>query len=379
MMVIYFKMSVLRVLFIVTEDWYFLSHRLSLARTCRAAGAEVSVVCGVENGRPVIEREGMDVVSCPALARRGMSPTNMLRACRHLLAILRRTPHDVVVNVSIAVVLMGTLVALMRGSPKIVNILTGLGFMFVSRSIAARISRLPVLASLFIFSRFSRVHMVVQNRTDFEMMRQLGFKPETSLHLIRGSGVDTTKFHPAEKRSEERLVTFVGRMLESKGVLDLIEAARLLQARKRRYRIVLVGAPDPKNPQSISEDVLEKAEAEGLLEYWGWQADILSVLQRSAITVLPSWREGLPKTLLEAAACGVPLIATDVPGCTEIVRHEDTGLLVPLRNPRELAEAIDVLMSSEEKMTRFGRNARFLVEKNMEQDVVNRKMCSIIF
>lgn len=365
-----------RILFLVTEDWYFLSHRLSVARACHTAGAKVSVACGVGEGRDTIEREGIEVIPYPCLARRRISLRNILETIWRLRALLRRTPHDVVVNVSIFVVLAGTLAALFSGSKRIVNILTGLGFIFVSKSATARIMRAPVLVALFLFARSSRVLMVVQNRYDFEMLEKLGFKPAQTLFLIRGSGVDIEHFRPAERESKERLVTFVGRMLESKGVLDLLAAARLLK--ERRYRIVLVGTPDPTNPQSISDEELLRASADGVVEFWGWRSDIASIYRQSAMAVLPSWREGLPKTLLEAAACGLPMVATDVPGCTEIVRHEETGLLVPERDPQALAEAIDRMMTEESLRLRLGQNARRLVEAELSEASINRASCAVI-
>lgn len=367
--------SMARILFLVTEDWYFLSHRLSVARACRTAGAEVAVACGVGEGREAIEREGIEVIPSQCLARRRASPGNILDMIRRLRSLLRRTPHDVVVNVSIVVVLAGTVAALLGGSKRIVNIVTGLGFVFVSDSPMAQIMRMGVLTALFLFARFPRVLMVAQNRHDFRMLESLGFKPERTLFLIRGSGVDIARFRPAEREPEERLVTFVGRMLESKGVLELLEAARLLKG--RGYRIVLVGTPDPRNPQSIPEEKLLGEVAEGVVEYWGWRSDITTVYAQSAVAVLPSWREGLPKTLLEAAACGLPMIATDVPGCTEIVRHEETGLLVPVRDPHALAEAIDRLMTDRALRRRLGRNARRLVEMELSEDLVNQASCAV--
>lgn len=367
-----------RVLFMVTEDWYFLTHRLSLACALREAGAEVAVACGVADGREAIEQEGVRLVSCPFLARGGFGAASVLDTVRRLRSVLRATPHDVVVNVSIYVNLVGTLTALIAGSRRIVNVLTGLGFIFVSNSIRARVLRLAVRTVLRVYSRIPRVVMVVQNHDDLRLLEGLGFRPGRTLFLVRGSGVDADRHHPPAEPGPERLVTFVGRMLASKGAPELIEAARILRAGGQAYRIALVGTPDPANPQTVAEEDLQRAQEEGIVEYWGWRDDIREIYQRSALAVLPSWREGLPKSLLEAAANGLAMVAADVPGCREIVRHEETGLLVPARDPAALAEAIDRLMSDDTLRDRLARNARRLVVEELAEGPVNRAMCDII-
>ncbi len=368
-----------RVLFVVTEDWYFLNHRLSLAGALRAAGVEVGVACGVAKGGEEIERRGIRLVSCPFLTRHGFGPAAVFGTVRRLRSVLRAVPHDVVVNVSIYVNMIGTLAALIAGARRIVNIVTGLGFIFVSDSPRARLLRRAVRFAFRVFSLAPRVVMVVQNRDDLHLLEGLGYRRGRNLFLIRGSGVDIDRYRPPTAPGKERLVTFAGRMLAFKGVPELIEAARILRTRGRAYRVVLVGTPDPANPQAVAEEDLQRAQADGIVEYWGWRGDIGEIYGRSALAVLPSWGgEGVPKSLLEAAACGLPMIATDVPGCREIVRHEKTGLLVPLRDPAALADAIGRLMSDDALRDCLGRNARRLVVEELANGPVNRAMCDVI-
>jgi len=167
-------------------------------------------------------------------------------------------------------------------------------------------------------------------------------------------------------------------MLWSKGLAELVDAARILKSRTRDYRILLVGDSDPVNPDSADTKSLVKWQNDGLIEWLGKRSDVAELLRQSDLAVLPSWREGLPKSLLEAAASGLAMVATDVPGCREIVKQEQTGLLVGLGDAEALADAIENLMEDDAKRQKFGQNARVMVEQELCDAVIIRETLDVI-
>lgn len=362
-------------LIIVSEDWYFLSHRLPLARALKETGIDVHVACRVSNGKERIEREGFHLHPIE-MARENLSPLSALKTISSLKKLYLEIKPDLIIHVALFSVLLGTCAALQSKTKAIVNLVTGLGYTFIAQSIKARLIRFIVKSFFRLFSMSTRVHMVVQNSDDKALMSALGFKSQTSLSLIRGSGVDASIFKPSQHN--EGLVTFVGRLLWAKGVGEVAQAAHILKQRGRNYRLILVGDPDPGNPQSASEQDIENWKKNDLLEFWGRRKDIADIYNKSALALLPSWREGLPKSLLEAAACGLPMIATDVPGCREIVRHGENGLLVPLNSPLALADAIECLMENEEMRKQYGSNARSFVERELNDIVIAKQTLDLM-
>jgi glycosyltransferase involved in cell wall biosynthesis len=199
--------------------------------------------------------------------------------------------------------------------------------------------------------------------------------------LIRGSGVDLQKYAPvsaARDGDHPKTAIFVARMLWSKGLGELIAATRLLQQKGHHYRIWLVGDVDLANPDSANATDLEQWQKDGLVQWLGRRSDIPALLTQSDLAILPSWREGLPKSLLEAAACGLAMVATDVPGCREIVKHGQTGLLVPLGGEQALADAIETLMEDDALRRQLGHNARKMVEEDLCDTVVVQKTLAVI-
>jgi len=195
---------------------------------------------------------------------------------------------------------------------------------------------------------------------------------------IRGSGVDISRFRALpEPENGPVVVTLGGRMLLDKGVVEFIEAVRLLKHKGMSFRAILVGEPDPENPASIPDHQLLAWQSEEVIEWWGRQDDIPTVWKQSHIAVLPSYREGLPRTLLEAAACARPIIATDVPGCREIVQHESNGLLVPVKDPTALAHAIEQLIADKDLRHTMGRKGRELVQREFAESIVVNKTINL--
>ena len=349
-----------KVLYLVTEDWYFCSHRLPVARAARDAGAEVVVATRVGEDAARIEAEGFRLVRL-GWRRGGANPLRELVSLGAVIGLYLRERPDLAHHVAMKPVLYGGLAAILAGTPAVVQAITGLGYLFIGSGWRARLLGPPARALLRLVLNRRRTHVVVQNPDDRALLtrRLIGHDRVT---LIPGSGVDTAALRPMPEPDGTPVAVLVGRMLKDKGVVELVGAARLLRDRGVALEIRLVGPPDPHNPASIPEATLNAWRQAGVVAWAGRTRDIAAVWRDAHIAVLPSYREGLPKALLEAAACGRPLVATDVPGCRQVVRDGETGLLVPARSVVPLADALERLAGDPGLRRRLGANARRLVE-----------------
>ncbi len=366
----------LRIVLVVNEDWMFWSHRLALARAARAAGAEVTVATRVAAHGERIAREGFRVV--PLVWRRGArNPFAEARAFVQLVGLYRRLAPDLVHHVGVKAAVYGGLAALGAGRPPQVHTLAGFGWVSTSSRARARVARALVHAVFRRVLSSPRSHLVVQNPDDqAEVLRGRLFAADR-VHLIRGSGVDARHFVPAPEPPGPVTAVLASRLIRSKGVVELVEAARRLRARNAAVRVRLVGDPDPENPETISARELNAWADEGIVEWVPRVDDMLEVWRAAHVGVLPSYREGMPRTLLEAAACGRALVATDVPGCREIVRDGDNGILVPLHDVPALADAIARLAGDEELRRRMGRRSRERVVADYSDEVIVAQMLSL--
>lgn len=361
-----------RVLIVVNAEWYFASHRLPLARALRDRGDHVAVAAAVERGEgDRIEREGIRFLPL-SLKRRSVNPLREGASLGELVRLYRRERPDLVHHVTIKPVIYGSIAARMTGVTRVVNALPGLGHVFTEAG------RRPILRHLvelgFRFAlRGAGTRTILQNPDDLEQLVSRGLLDGSKAALIRGAGVDVEAFRPRPEPGGSAIVVMASRLLWDKGVADFVEAARLLSASGASCRMVLVGSPDPENPGSVPQEQLRAWSEKGLVEWWGQRADMPEVLGQAAIVALPSaYAEGVPKVLLEAAAAGRPIVATDMPGCREVVRHEVNGLLIPARNPIALARALRELLDAPERRTEMGRQGRAIaIEEFAEEKVVN--------
>lgn len=346
-----------KILFLVTEDWYFCSHRLPVARAARDAGAEVVVATRVDRHRDAIEREGFRVIALD-WRRRSRNPLRELAAIAAIVRCYRSERPDIVHHVAVKAAVYGGVAASLAAHPRQVAAIAGLGYVGTSSQLRARLLR-PVVRALFrrVINR-PETRVIVQNPDDERALVAGGLFDRDRVRVIRGSGVDVDRFHPGAPAGGPVVALLAGRMLWSKGVADAVEAARILAARGCAIRVVLAGDPDDENPESVGRERLRRWSDDGVVEWRGHVDDMPAAWRAAHIGLLPSYREGLPKTLLEAAACGLALVATDVPGCREAVRHEDNGLLVAPRSPQALAGALERLVSEPETRRRMGARSR---------------------
>jgi glycosyltransferase involved in cell wall biosynthesis len=356
----------LRLLYVVTEDWYFLSHRLPMARAARQAGFEVHVATRVADGAAAVRGEGFTLHPVP-FARGRLSPFGAWATVRALRRVHRAVKPAIVHHVSLQAAVLGSLAAWGRPVHG-VNALTGLGYAFVSGSRRATLLRRLLR---WLLGR-PRQTVLVQNADDRDALVALGIEPER-IALIPGSGVDVEALQPLPEPAGPVAMAFVGRLLTDKGIHTLITAHRLLRQRGTAIELLIAGTPDPANPASLTKAEAEALNREPGIRWLGQVGDIAALWARAHIAVLPSRREGLPKSLLEAAACGRPMVATDVPGCREIVRRGDTGLLVPVDDAEALACAIETLAASSELRARYGAAARRLATQKFSAEIIGRQ------
>ncbi|MEA3077478.1 MAG: hypothetical protein QOF60_2386 [Actinomycetota bacterium] len=360
-----------RVALFITEDWYACSHRLPLIEGAVAAGHQVLLLTHVADHRHQLEQAGAIVEPIP-LERSGTRPAKEAKAMVAVIAALRRFRPHVLHNVALKPVVYGTSAAHIARVPAVVNAMAGLGALFIEGD---RQTHGNLRRALGWALRTRRSWVLVQNKDDALALGSLGVRPDR-ITVIRGSGVDLTRFAPVpEPVGPEAVVRFFGRLLWDKGVGELHEAARLLRRDGSPVRVELVGGRDPHNPACVDEATVERWRDEGILGLHGLVADVRPLVEGANVVVLPSYREGLPKALLEGAAAGRALVATDVPGCREVVRHEDNGLLVPARDASALAFAIDRLARDPVRRSAMGQRSRELAEAHFGVDgVVSRTL-----
>jgi glycosyltransferase involved in cell wall biosynthesis len=283
--------------------------------------------------------------------------------------LYRKEKPDLVHHVAMKPMLYGSLAARFLGVPRVVNALAGLGYVFTSDQPKAHLLR-PVIGSAFrALLNNRRTLLILQNKDDQAMWIRKRFINEERIRLIRGSGVDTAVFYPTQELAGIPVVMLASRMLWDKGIKEFVEAARQLKTRGVDARFVLVGDTDIHNPSAISNEQLANWHSEGVIEWWGQRDNMPAVLEQANIVCLPSHREGLPKVLLEAASCGRSIVTTDVPGCREIVRNGENGLLVPVNSTVKLADALRLLIANPLLRQQMGTRGReiavseFAVEK----------------
>ena len=361
-----------KVIIVVSEDFYFLSHRLELARYLAAEGWQVLVATQVNRVEDAdkISAAGLRLVPL-SLERGRLLAVSDLGYLWRLYCLYRAERPDVVHHVAMKPVLFGSLAALVCGGMGVVNALAGLGYLFTSGRWLVRLARGVVLQLLRHLCARRRTRVILQNAEDMTLFeKELGV-PASNLRLVRGAGVDLSSFPPVVRGSHETAVAvMVARLLRDKGVGELVAAARILRRDGVRLRVQLVGDIDAKNPNSLTESEANALRVEGVVDWLGHRTDIEAVYAAADIAVLPSYREGLPKSLIEAAASGLPIVTTDTSGCREIVKDGFNGLLVPVREVPPLVEALRQLAEDPALRARMGTASRSRAEQEFRQELI---------
>ncbi len=367
-----------RILLVINHAGFFLSHRLPIALAAQSAGYDVTIATPKSKHVGRIQAAGLAWREI-RLSRSGRNPFSELRSVASLFKTYRDVAPDLVHHVSSKPVLYGTLVARLLGIRAVVNAISGMGHVFSGDHAPHPLFQRAVAFGYNVALRHPNMRVIFQN-VDHErtFIARRWVKPEDAV-LIPGSGVDTAVFHPTAPDPERTpAVMFVSRMLYTKGVVQFVEAAKQLRASGLDARFILVGEPDPDNLASVPEAQLRAWAGDGSVEYWGRREDMPSVFGQADVVCLPTfYPEGIPKTLIEAASCGLPIVTTDWPGCREIVRDGENGLLVPVKDTSALAGAIRSLVIDRASRERMGARGRELVVGHYALNMVVQKTLDI--
>ena len=363
-----------RVLYVVNEDFAFLLNRLPMARAARDAGFEVHVATNVNKGAQAIEAEGFILHAIP-FRRGGLSPFAAIPTLLAIRRLEKQIEPDVVHHSGLQCCVYGSAAAIDKNFP-MVNAITGLGYIFTSVNWRTGLLRRGMVWLLPWLLNRKHSCVLVQNPDDRATLLGLGIKPNR-MTLIPGSGVDTDGLQPLPEPAGPITFGFAGRLLVDKGIRALVAAHGILRSQGHELNLIIAGNPDPANPTSVSRGEVEQWIKRPGITWLGHIDDIVSLWRMCHLAVLPSHREGLPVSLLEAAACGRPLIATDVPGCREIVIENETGLLVPIENPTALAQSIIRLAESPQLRARYGTAARQLVVDKLSARIIGKSVVEL--
>ena len=367
-----------KILFFIAEDWSFYSHFLARAIAAREAGFDVVVVARENDLGKKIRDHGLKFVPFP-ISRRGVNPFRELLTVFRLIAIYRNERPTLVHHIALKPIMYGSLAALFSGRPKIVNAPIGLGFMFSSSSWKARVLRPLARLGLKMLLNPKGSRVVFENGDDLGSFVSEGMVRASEAVLIRGAGVDTDLFSFIPEPDGIPVVILTARMLWDKGVGEYVEAARLLHDRGCRARFLLAGKPDEENPAAIPFQVLKGWQDEGVVEWLGHREDIPALLAQSHVVCLPSYREGLPKSLLEGLSTGRAIVATDVPGCREAVRDGVNGYLVPAKDVLALANALEKLINDRVLREAMGVESRKLAESEFISARIEAETLDVYF
>ncbi|MBL0141454.1 MAG: glycosyltransferase family 4 protein [Betaproteobacteria bacterium] len=357
----------MKALLFANTDWYLWNFRLPLARALREQGWEVVLVSPPGNYSARLRDAGFRWEEF-AFSRPGVNPLSEALTLARLARLYRELAPDLVHHFTIKCVLYGGLAAERAGVRSVVSSVTGLGHIFTAEGLKFAVLRRFV--GIAYRRVLTRSEVVFQNPDDRAHFGTCGVLREgASVHLIRGSGVDLEQFAPPADPPPEPPVTIVlaARLLREKGIEEFVAAARTLAGRGVPARFVVAGDLDPGNPSSHTADEVDALRRSSPVEFIGHHEDMPGLWRSAHIACLPSWREGTPRTLLEAGACGLPLVASDVPGCREVVRNGDNGILVPARAPTLLAKALEELVRNRNMRIEMGHRSREIVCNNFSE------------
>jgi glycosyltransferase involved in cell wall biosynthesis len=352
----------MRVLFVLNSSDFFCSHFFELARALQLKKVEVIVACADDMRKLEIENAGFSF-ELISLSRKGRNPLRELGAFFNIFSLVRRLSPDILHLFTIKPVLYGGLICdsfLLKKKPITIASITGLGSSYLRSGMLGRVvwKMIEILYKKTL--RKPNVSVVFENQDDLDFFVGKGLSLRGNSYKINGAGVDIEKFSPCVEKRDVFTVVLVARLLKDKGIREYIEAGRLLKESNIRVCLVLAGSVDEGNPSSMSKQEIEEADRRGYVEYQGFRADVYNLYKSSHIACLPSYREGLPKSLIEGAASGLGILTTDVPGCRQMVFDGKNGVLVPPKDAVALANAIEYMVDNPkdvEEMGRFSRDA----------------------
>lgn len=366
-----------KLLFVVNVDWFFVSHRLPIATAALEKGYEVHLACTFSDKKKQLEKIGI-ICHDISFSRSGSYFFNEMMTIFSIRKLIKSIDIDIVHAVTIKpVIYSGLALRTLSKCPAFVVAISGLGYVFTASNFKARLTK-RIVSFLYSISLRSNKRMVIfQNKSDEMILSKFVSLNDDEKILIKGSGADLSvyKYIP-EIDASNLVVSMACRLLKEKGVYEFIEAARLVKKSNKNVDFWLIGSIDAGNPNSVTQDEVDRWVGEGVIQAFGHRDDIAEIFTRSHIVTMPSfYGEGVPKVLIEAASCGRPIVTTDNPGCKESVIDGKTGIIVPIKNVNALAEALLLLLCDRDKRVLMGKNARkFAVREFDVNNVVDRHL-----
>ena len=357
------------ILFVVNDPAFFLSHRLSIARAGKRRGVEIHVATPLEDCVKCIKDEGF--IHHPLkLKKHGTSIIFELITIIGIYRIFKSLKPDLVHLVTIKPVIYGGIAARLSKIPSVVSAISGLGHLFIDRGVVVSILRKIAMYGYRLALKHPCQKVIFQNSDDLNFFLKYKLVDKSKTIIIKGSGVDVDLFLPTQTPAGPPIVLLAGRMQWEKGIATFVQAAKKILQLGVLARFVLVGGRDSWNVSTIPLATLDEWQKEGVVEWWGRQSNMPEILGSSTLVCLPSHREGLPKVLIEAAACGKAIVATDVPGCREVVLDGENGLLVPAENVDALVDALIKLLKDVPLRISMGKVGRELAVNQFCQALV---------
>ena len=360
-----------KIIFAANTDWYLYNFRYALIHQLREQGFDVALVS--PPGEFAVRLQDAGFRWQPwILRRRSVAPWMEFISLLDLVRIYRREQPDLVHHHTIKAVLYGSLAAVWAGIPGVVNSISGRGYVFQGGDWLARVLQLVVSPLYQRVMQRNAAAVIFENQADQDYFSEQRFVSPSRAWLIEGVGTDPQRFAPTPEPPTPVIVLMAARTLWDKGVGIFVEAARILRERLK-VRMVLVGGPDPGNPASLTPNMLRAWHREGIIEWWGWQHDMERIYAQAHLIALPTmYGEGVPTALIEAAACGRPIIASDISGCRAVLQHGHNGLLVPPNDPYTLACAIEELVLDPARRMKMGAAGRQVVLERFTHEKINR-------
>ena len=359
-----------KIILTANTDWFLYNFRYAFMHDLRESGFEVVFVSPPGKFIQRLQADGFRWVRWK-LQRRSVAPWSELISFLHILKIYRREKPDLVHHHTIKAVLFGSLAASMVAIPGIINSISGRGYVFLGADLKSALIRRIIRPFYRHALRGTSSAVIFENQADRQFFFDQQFVDPENAFLIEGVGADPQRFSPSPEPDTPIVILMAARTLWDKGVGVFVEAAHMLRERLQ-VRMILVGEPDQGNPGTLDKRTLDEWHRQGIIEWWGWQQDMERIYQQCHIVALPTmYGEGLPTTLLEAAACGRPIVATDAPGCRAIVQNNRNGLLIPKNDPGALSQALEKLVLNPELRKKMGAQGRQIVLERFTHQRIN--------
>jgi len=367
----------INLLYFVVEDWYFWSHRKSLALAAANKGFEIHVMTRVNKHGEKIRELGFNLIPIE-LDRHGGNLYYELILLLQVIKTYKRLKPEIVHHISTKPILYGTIAAVFSKISHVVNTFPGFGYLFNSQKIKHKIvSNILKKVFILLFKKKSLM-VIVQNIDNAEYLVNEGICNKKSITIIKGSGVDLGEYLPSNVKKKVPVILFAARLLWQKGIADFISAAGIVKKNRESVRFIIVGKPDTNNPDSVTIADLLKWDVKERVEWWGYRSDMATVIAQSSIVVLPTfYGEGVPRILIESAACGKPIITTNIPGCRDIVKHEINGFLVPTHDPVTIARYLERLIDDHELCLKMGSEGRKMVASEFAIEKINTETLQV--